>query len=579
MPVIKISAFAGEKPLINARLLPDTAAASAANVRLDDGALTPTRKSSYTGADVAIGSRTIYRHGSDWLSWATDVNAAPGPIAEDRLYYTGDGVPKMRVGGTVYPLALAAPTATPVATVSGTGSGDTVSRTYAWTWVTSFGEESAPSPASVIVDWKPGQTVTISGFSATPSGRSITKQRIYRSQTGTSGTYLYLIAERAASAGNYVDNVAVDAFQEVLPSSGWTPPPAGLSGLISMPNGMMAAFLGRDVLFCEPWMPHAWPDRYTMTCDTEVVGLAALGSVLIVMTKGAPYIMSGSHPDSVQSQKLETNFACINARGIVNLGFAVCYPSSIGLVAVGADGSVKLATAQLFSRDDWLGFSPTTIVSGQHAGAYVMCYDTVTAENERYAGAMLINVGAEFVVRSSELMSALFFDENEAALYFIKPGGGNVYRFDDPDASPETYYWQSKQFWTTRPINFGAILVDFDDGTDIQTLANIAAERAEIEAANAAMIAGGLLNAALNSLPLNVGTFSGDALLPFPDYASAVINVYADGVLVRSMPVGTKIERLPGKRTARLWEISVSSNVQVTQIIMAGTIDELRNQL
>lgn len=579
MSVIKLSAFAGEKPLISARLLPETAATAAANVRLDDGALTPTRKSSYQGIQMPLGSRTIYRHGNEWLSWMTEVNAVPGPVAEDRLYYTGDGAPKMRVGGAVYPLALAAPPAAPVASVSGTGNGDTITRTYVWTWVTAFGEESAPSPASAIVEWKPGQTVTLSGFTVAPAGRAITKQRIYRSQTGTSGTYLYLIAERAAATVNFADTIAVDAFQEALPSSGWTPPPDDMQGLISMPNGMMAAFSGRDVLFCEPWRPHAWPDRYTMTCEKPVVGLAALGSVLIVMTEGAPYIMSGSHPDSIQSQKLEANFACINRRGIVDLGFAVCYPSSVGLVTVAADGSVKLATSQLLSRDDWLSLSPETIVASQHAGAYCFSYDTSSPNEGRYAGSMMINVGAaEFLVRSPELMSAMWFDQNEAALYFMRPDNGGVYRFDDPNASPETYFWRSKEFWLTSPASFGAVLVDFDNVPDIRTGASIEAEHRRIEQENAATIAGGGLLSSINDLALNAGTFAGDALKDFPDYTSAVVNVYADGALVRSMTLTSRIERLPAKAKARRWEISVSSNVQVTQILMAGTMDELRGQ-
>lgn len=582
MAVIKLSAFSGEKPLISARLLPETAATSAADVRLDDGALTPIRQSSETGVAVSPTTKTIYRHGATWLTWDVLVSACPGPVAEDRLYYTGHGAPKMRIAadGAIYPLALTAPVAAPVATVSGSGSGDTVSRTYAWTWVTSFGEESAPSPASNIIDWKPGQTVTLSGFPAVPAGRGITKQRIYRSQTGTSGTYLYFIAERSAGTGNFVDTIAVDAFQEVLPSSGWTPPPDDLAGLVSMPNGMMAAFSGRTVLFCEPWKPHAWPDRYTMTCDAEVVGLAALGDILIVMTKGAPYIMTGSHPDSIQSKKLEANFACINARGIVDLGFAVCYPTSTGLVTVGADGSVKLATASLFSRDDWISLSPETIIAGQHAGNYLLAYDTATADGERFTGSLLINVGAaEFIVRSSEIMTSMWFEPSSAALYFTRPVGGQILRFDDPQAVPATYHWSSKEFWLTKPENFGVILIDFGSGSRPSALIAIEEEYAAILAENTAMIGASAWRGAINEQVINGGTFAGDDLLHFPAYATAAISIYADRELVRTISPNGKPERLPGKRTARLWEISVSSNVQITQIIMAGTMDELRAQI
>lgn len=578
MAVIKISAFAGERPLISPRLLPETAATAASNVRLDDGALTPTNKASLTLSTAsAADHETIYRHGEDWLSWGGIVNASPGSVAQDRLYYTGDGVPKMRVAGTVYPLALNPPASAPTVAVTGSGSGDVQSRTYVWTWVTDFGEESAPSPTSAIVNWQPGQTVTLSGFPSTPSGRNITKQRIYRSQTGSAGTYLYFIAERAASNADFVDTVAVDAFNEALPSAGWTPPPDDMAGLISMPNGMMAAFAGREVLFCEPYRPHAWPERYTMTCDTDIVGLVSLGSVLIVMTTGNPYLMAGSHPDSMQSQKLEGNLPCINARGIVDLGFAACYPSREGLVTVLANGQVSIATRQLFSREDWLKFSPATIVGAQSTGNYVMFYDTILSDGERFAGSLLINVaGGEFLVRMNEIAGAAFYDTEEAALYYKPPDVANIYRFDDPAQPAATYTWRSKEFWLTSPVNFGAVLIDLGERDALLSFDAQEAEKAALIAANNALILAGEVRGDLGANFLGEFPLGGDALAALPDYGIFVVNIYADRQLVRSITRFGTIQRLPANAKARLWEVSVTSNLQVTQIIMAGTVDELR---
>ena len=45
MPKISLSQFSGEIPRLISRLLPNTAASYAENVRLDDGGLTPVRKS------------------------------------------------------------------------------------------------------------------------------------------------------------------------------------------------------------------------------------------------------------------------------------------------------------------------------------------------------------------------------------------------------------------------------------------------------------------------------------------------------------------------------------------------------
>lgn len=576
MPAINISAFIGERPLILPRLLPETAAQEAVNARLDDGGLTPIRKSLKTGEMAGTGAVTIYRHNGDWLSWPVVIDAAPGPVAQERLYYTGDGVPKMRIGGDISNLAVPRPTVALIAVASGTGTGDTQSRTYVYTYVTDFGEETAPSPASAIIDWKPGQTVTLSGFTLPAAGRHTTKQRIYRSQTGSSGTYLYFIAERAASAADYIDNVEVDAFQEALPSAGWDEPPDDLAGLTVMPNGMMAAFTGRSVYFCEPWRPHAWPEKYILNCDSDIVALGSIGSVLIVMTRANPYIMTGSHPDSMQSQKLEANFPCINARGVVDLGFAICYPTNDGLIAVGGDGSVNLVTRELFRPHDWLKLSPSTAIGAQYSGAYAMFYDSEIA-GQREAGCLFFTVGTTpFLIRSAEIIASSFFDVGDSALYFTRPGETNIYRFDPPDGPPETMVWRSKEWWLPRPMNFGAILIDKGSLKITDDTAAIQAEVQRIEAENAAIFASGKLESALNESSANAYPVNGDAFLSMPEYLNVSVGVFGDGKLVRVINKTDVVERLPGKSMARVWEIAVSSNVPISRIAMASSVDDLR---
>lgn len=580
MVALKLSAFSGERPLILPRLLPDTSAVAAMNVRLNDGGLTPINKPLVAGTVSSASHTTIYRHLGNWLSWAGTVNAVPGPVAQDRLYFTGSGVPKVRIGGADYNLKVSRPTGALAAALSGTGSGDTQSRTYVYTFVTSFGEESAPSPASAIVDWKPGQTVTLSGFAAAPAGRSITLQRIYRSQTGRSGTYLYLIAERTASTANFTDNIDVDQFQEPLPSADWNEPPDGLAGLVSMPNGMMAAFVGRDIYFCEPWRPHAWPEKYIMTVDADVVGLASLGGILVVMTKAQPYLMSGNHPDSMQQQKLEANLPCINARSIIDLGHAVCYASHNGLVAVRGDGSINVVTEQMMSRKDWLALSPTTIVGGQIDGIYVLFFDNIDDNGDRVAGALFIYVnGQPFLVRTSAIASASYYDVGDTGLYFKAPGSTSIQRFDPPDGPPQKLYWRSKEFWTTTPTSMGAILIDSGQDIALRDAEAIEEEIERVTAENAALFATGALDGDINATPLNEYEFGGDAMQAIPtaaDYQELTIGIYADGKLIQTLSTADSIVRIKGGLKARRWEVDVSTNRQVAQIVMAGSVEELK---
>ena len=89
MPKLRFAQFSGEIPKLITRLLPDSAAQIARNVRLDDGGLTPVRKSAeITAFSTPSDIQTIYKWGSTWLAWGTVVNAVPGPVATDRLYYT-----------------------------------------------------------------------------------------------------------------------------------------------------------------------------------------------------------------------------------------------------------------------------------------------------------------------------------------------------------------------------------------------------------------------------------------------------------------------------------------------------------
>lgn len=579
MAKINLIGFIGEQPRVIPRLMPDTAARAAFNTRLDDGGLTPVRQSTVHADAATAACLTIYRHGDEWLSWEAVVDAAPGPVAQDRLYYTGDGPPKMRVDGDVYPLAVPRPAGPLTAALSGSGSGDIVTRIYAYTWVTSFGEESEPCPVSNPVDWEPGNTVVLSGFVAAPGGRGITHQRIYRSQTGQTGTYFYLIAERSTTAADFTDDIAVDAFQEPLPSAAWNAPPDDLAGLTALSNGMMAAFSGARLYFCEPYRPHAWPEKYVLTCDAPIVGVRGVGDAIVILTTRQPYMAAGAAPESMQMRKLEHNLPCINARGIVDLGYAIAYPSNEGLVVVRADGGFSLASANLFDRDRWQALSPQTMIGGQHQGRYVSFYRTSGPETK--AGGLLVDLsGQSFLIRVEADATAAFFDVATGALFFLERDTTAIRRIDDPDALRAMQYWHSKEFVLPRPTNFGAIRIDADPSTESsQSEAAFVAATAQAIAKNGALIAAGPLGGALGGSTLGPLQVNGDILHPLPrrDNTTLDVGVYADGRRIASVRRPNEVVRLPDGFLARRWEVDVFGNVPVEQITVANTVDELKS--
>lgn len=578
MAILKLTAFAGETPKITPRLLGDGSAQIALNTRLDDGGLSPIRKKKFVyqfPGMPAEGYKTITRHAGEWLGWTGDVYAVPGPVAADRLYIMGDGAPKMKVGATYYPLAVPLPTGTLTAAVSGTASSELGStRVYAYTWVTAFGEESEPILSNEVY-WKPGQTVTLSGFASTPGGRNITTQRLYRSQTSQTGTQLYYIGERAASTGNYVDNVAVSAFQGPLPSLDWNPPIAELTGLVAMPNGMMAAFSGKDLYFCEPYRPHAWPAKYTLTLDYDIVGLGVYENTLIVTTTGHPYMVNGTAPEVMYSRRLELNLPCINARCIADLGYSVAYPSHDGLALASAAGA-QIISSQLFSRREWASMNLGLSTAGQFDSRYLLSYAYTDENGIEHEGMLIFDLsGAQpFIIRSNEHPSALHYELEGSQLFLLI--GDKVYEWDAQGQASELQAWKSKLFVLPKPTNFGALLVEVDEALTLAAIEALQDEAAADQAINDGLFAGLSIGGEVNGGEVNLYPNNGDALLIIrvPSYQLSV-NVYADRKLVASVGTANKAMRLPSGFKSALWEIEVVSDVPVAQVLIAGTAYEL----
>lgn len=577
MAKLRFAQFSGEIPKLIGRLLPDTGAQVAENVRLDDGGLTPIRSAgvehTFTGMDDI---QTIFKFGSVWIAWESVVHAVPGPVAEDRLYYTGDGVPKMRVGTDIYELAVPAPTAALTGSLTGVGSGDITTRLYVYTFVTQFDEESEPNPVSADINWQTGQTVTLAGFQSAPTGRGITKQRIYRSQSSNqSGTDLFFLAERTASASGFVDIYAPDAFGEVLPSRDWNAPPDDLSGLIAMSNGMMAGFSGKELCFCEPYHPHAWPEKYRLTSAYPIVGLGAFGATVVAGTEGYPFVASGNAPEAMIEEKIEVNLPCVNGRGLVDLGYSVAYPSNDGLVVVSNAGATVVTDA-LFTRPDWQRISPGAIVSGQFTGRYFASYSYLEIdETTLNEGTLALDLTGQqpFVVRYPFKAATFHYGLQSGQLYYLV--GSTVYEFDALGKTNEIMTWKSKRVVLPEPASMGAILVESGVLSSIEERKAMADAVAQIEADNAALFAAESMGSEINASAMNILAMNSDGLEPLPMDKFVSVKVYADSVLIATITETDVVKRIKGDRRAKIWEVQVNGTAEIEQVTLASTVREL----
>lgn len=397
MSLIDIVAMRGMVPRVEVHLLPDEAATLAQDCHFDSGVVSPILDDADTGAALPLTPKTIYRYGEHWFAWGKEVEVMRSPVAQDRydrIYFTDGEYPKVTsqaiaTGGANKPtawyrLGVPVPATPPNVRAISPPAGkkdddpsDDETRFYVETYVTAYGEESAPGPASgkaVIVI--PGSTVTVDLSPAPTNSSNITHRRLYRSVSGGGLADYLLVAELPIAQASFVDIREDGELGPVLETYGYTMPPDGMRGICQMANGICAGFVGNAVLFSEPFLPYAWPDKYKLTTEHDIVAIAAIDTALIVGTKGYPYIFQGVSPSSVTGQKLAyVPQACVSGRSMVALDGVVLYASPDGLVGVGSDGG-NLVTESIISRAQWQAMKPETMRAWYNEGKYVALTDT-----------------------------------------------------------------------------------------------------------------------------------------------------------------------------------------------------------
>lgn len=306
--------------------------------------------------------------------------------------------------------------------------GDTVDRVvdtrfYVTTFVTDWEEESAPSPVSDQVDVDQNDSVTVD-LPAVPEGRNITKWRVYRSNTGSARSEFQYVGEAAVSETTFTDSVKSEALGEVCPTVTWAAPPelsSGpnryLRGLVGMPNGVFAGYLGDTVAFCEPYKPYAWPVEYQITLEFPVVALGVFGQTLFVGTTSNPYYISGADSASMSAQKMDSKQSCVSARSVVSVSGGVVYASPDGLCLASASG-IKNMTAGVYTREDWQKLNPSSMFCVVHEDICYVFYAGGTG------GCLAFNPATGKLGRVDLSATAAFSDTVTDTLYFVS--GSNI---------------------------------------------------------------------------------------------------------------------------------------------------------
>lgn len=458
---LTVETFAGIKPRVSPRLLPADQATVAHNTRLESGDLEAWRALADVQPLANASSQSIYLFERRyWLEWSGRVDVVRGPLpgeTDARTYYTGAGKPRftdntLAISGDRYPaasyeLGLPVPASSVGLSVTGTPDEDDPAlietRAYTYTYVSRYQEESAPAPASDLIDVLPGQAVDISGF-AVPNGEFVVDAiRLYRTASSGSGSIYQFVAEVVATPNTYRDTVETIALGEELPSDNWIPPPEDMHSLVSLPNGMLAGASGQDVCISEQYVPHAWPFDYRHTADAKIVALGVVDNALVALTEREPYVITGASPASMTMTKIGVEgFACVSARGVADVpGVGVVYPTANGLAGVTSSGTGNL-TEQYLTREQWQAYQPETMIGLAHRGRYFgfhangcFVYDPSGGNAAIYELGQTIDGG--------------YRDPVTDTLYLIVDG--QVVAWDSGDAPYAAYRWRSKEYQLPAP--------------------------------------------------------------------------------------------------------------------------------
>lgn len=532
--------FKGIAPRAEPRLLQDNQAQVAVNCKLWHGSLRPLMGNTIVPDALAKEGiiQTIYRFGKDnpndaayWFHWTDDVDCCSGQIFDDtteRTYFTdGESEPKITdnsialTGGTAYPenayiLGVPAPESECTANATGTGSGIKETRVYTYTYVSAWGEEGRPAGPSTAVDVLPGQSVELTQIDTAPAGNyNIATKRIYRTVTSGSDTSYYFVAEIPVATASYTDSILAENLGETLSSNTYHVPPEGMAGLCNMANGMMAGFKGKEVFLCEPFKPYAWPIGYRNTFEYDVVGIGALDTTLVVLTKGVPYLLQGSDPSVMVQVRINEFQACVSKRSIRVLMNSVVYASPDGLFAISPNGPPANLTEVIFTNKEWREFKPESISAYVFDNKYIAFYDTGTVQG----GFILDPSRGDFTMLNWHA-TAGYYDPQLDALFLVVDG--ELVKFDS-SSTPLSASWRSKVFVSPRPISIGAV---------------------QVEAAG------------------------------FP----VTLRIYADGLLKDTLTVGDRNPVRPSSGyKAVAWEFEAVSSKEVFSVAIAQTMADLRN--
>lgn len=623
--------FSGIAPRIAPRLLPATLAQEALDVKLWSGELRPHY------ADTIIKyipstTQSIYRYKwknkkYNWLGWAKSVNVVKGPVYDDennRIYLmVNDGTGFLVTDSSLledrnyingleskaYAVAIPEPGQSDIWVSGGTGSGDIESRSYVYCYVRQWsdgtidvGKSSGPlknisDRSRYTVDVRPGQVVDMSIVDpiahANGIGAGINKIYIYRSEVTSAGQALYSYVDQFdvntnrvtnnpaavwVSNGSYYkysDSKPNTSLGEACPSIYWDAPVTGLKGLVSLQNGLFAAYKDSTIYVSDWNAPHAWPYEHTVTIDYPIVGLGSFGNTIVVCTEAAPVLITVTDPTKPTTRAIQENCPCVSAGSIVSTRNGVIFASTNGLVLINS-ASPTFITEKIITQDEWLPLHPESLQAAFLNNTY---YGFFTNPTEKAAGFLFDldsytystvynSIVSSGMVYTSQPTKIVYNDVEQSQLYVCYPLENktqySLNSFGTDSRINKSFRWRSKVNVSPQGLfTLSCAQVNFTKLSSLKPEPPVWEGR----------LAGSALGMVyVNKQPVNGWCKTNTIEL----YDKTVFNYYVDGKLrLTKNIVDSKPFRLPSGFRGETVEIELKSNSHVHSVILASSMGEL----
>lgn len=439
------------------------------------------------GADVVAGTSfylmkadgTTNVNSSGYTTFTSGLYGRAIDVNGNKFIWVGDGYPKqgtlsmiVNTGTSRQPyshLRLGIPRPTQAVTLgyigaeTDDGTETEWTTNYVYSYVNRWGDESQPSPPSATWDKLTGNTgVNVSDL---PDASQITADmdgstqdidyiRVYRLVAGTNyDTYMF-VKDIAVGTTSFDDTAAQDDLSEACPSTAWVCLPSGLTGMVHYSQNIYMGWVNNELWVTEPYVPYAAPYLYSMTFPYNIVGLGQTGTVVVVLTNGYPYIVSGQSPLALSQTKLDKLFQpCLSRRSIVSHTSGVIYAGTDGLYLITGNGQGVNLTKDIYTKIQWNALGTLANLHGVLLDNtyYGFFFDTATGfvlDLNNPTEITTFNLGATHLFRSC------WTDGNY--IYIMTTTSAKtaytIYQFDT--GSSLTYTVRTKDYEYPKALNF-----------------------------------------------------------------------------------------------------------------------------